>query len=76
MILKTRYRDIPHGEIVDHFTGGSIPDVSDWEPRRAMPVSVITPPIPNRSPWFKCGQLFKIHDEEGYVCEHIAEIGD
>lgn len=82
MIVETRYRDVPWDSILDCVTDSSMcigPD--GWDQRyRGRPIAIITPAIPRPS-IARCstGPFFRIVRDKngsGFVCPHMAEIGD
>ena len=82
LIIHTRYRDIDWQDIVAGLSRGELHRRVEWESVRGKPVALEGPPVDAASrAQPNCGGPFyrvinPIGDWPGYVCPHLAEIGD
>ncbi len=77
VIIRTRYRDIPFEEARKCFYGknGSRVTESEWDATyRGTPLRIHVPSQDASGPC--SGPFFSAVDGVGFVCPHIAEIGD
>lgn len=82
MVIETRYRDVPWEEIENCYRGEKQARVKKiWNSFRGSPVRAVAPPesigSDERGNGTACGGPFYLNElTGGYVCPHIAEIGD